>query len=266
MSRWMQTAWAQVGTAEVAGPQANPRIVEYFAHIGRADVVSDEVAWCGGFAGYCLATSSVPLDAIPPSERLLAMSYKKIGTPIDDVRPGALVILTRPEGGPGAGHVGFVAGVTPTHVLVLGGNQSNTVNVTPFRRERIVALRWPDAAATPADVEKTSRIAQASGQQVRDGTKAGGAQITQSLPPDLPGLDQITGWMGKTQGATETVLGFAQFAWGKLPLVAALAGGYWLARMAWNAWQIRQWRTADHNTGKTDAPVMTEPAIEGEGA
>ncbi len=39
------------------------------------------------------------------------------------------------------GHVGFFAGVEEKSVLVLGGNQSDEVNVSPFPVARVLGVR-----------------------------------------------------------------------------------------------------------------------------
>lgn len=251
MSRWMKIAWTQVGTAEVAGPQANPQIIAYFARIGRADVLSDETAWCGGFAGFCLATAEVSLDAIPSSERLLARSYAAIGTPIDTPRTGALVVLTRPGGGPGAGHVGFVAGVTATHVLVLGGNQANAVNVTPFPLERIVALRWPEAV-TPAELDaRGSRITTTARGVQNQGLKATALEaMSHAFPREIPpGIGKAASQASQAMGLFETFAAFGAFAWSKAPALLAIAGVYLIFRMVVDAGLVRQFRAEDASTG-----------------
>jgi hypothetical protein len=43
----------------------------------------------------------------------------------------------------GGGHVGFYVGEDKTYFHVLGGNQSNAVNVMRIAKARCVAIRWP---------------------------------------------------------------------------------------------------------------------------
>jgi len=73
---------------------------------------------------------------------------------VGDARVGFdVVILKRGSGdqpGPevikAPGHVGFFAGLDPAidtfeNVLVLGGNQGNTVSVRPYPKDRLLGIR-----------------------------------------------------------------------------------------------------------------------------
>lgn len=253
--KWMDTAWTQVGTTEISGPGANPQVLAYFAGSGHPEITSDETAWCAAFVGYCLSSSGIALNAIPHGDRLMARAYLKFGTPIDEPRIGALVVFSRPGGGPGAGHVGFVSGWTASTLMVLGGNQADSVSVKAFPRTSVLGYRWPQAPQTPAEVAAGgSRIATAARTQVADGTKTGVAQLAQGLPAPPPGLGSLAEQAGSMQASVETLIAFGGFAWGKLPWIAGALTLYWLGRMAWNAWQIKYWRAEDHNEGRTIAP------------
>ena len=60
---------------------------------------------------------------------------------------GAVAVFER-EGG---GHVGFVDSVNRDGSLnILGGNQGDAVNVRRFKRDRLIALRWPAGVAPGA--------------------------------------------------------------------------------------------------------------------
>lgn len=58
---------------------------------------------------------------------------------------GAVVIFERGSGG----HVGFLVGEDATDYYVLGGNQSNTVNVSRISKTRCLGTRWPKTHANP---------------------------------------------------------------------------------------------------------------------
>jgi uncharacterized protein (TIGR02594 family) len=57
----------------------------------------------------------------------------------DRLSPGAILIFDRN----GGGHVGFYVGEDAGFYYVLGGNQSNAVNVMKLGKSRLVASRWP---------------------------------------------------------------------------------------------------------------------------
>jgi uncharacterized protein (TIGR02594 family) len=261
----MELAWAEVGTAEIAGPEASPRILGYFRGAGRDDVLSDEVPWCAAFVANCLDGAGISLAGISNTDRLLARSYLRIGTAIDQPRVGAVVVLTRGSD-PRSGHVGFVAGWTDSHVRVLGGNQANAVNEKLFPRAQVLGYRWPEAPATARQLaDKGSRTAAAALRQQRDVAKIGGTNMAPpALPakPPLPDLGSVADKLGAFKQQAETVQSFVDFAWGRLGWVVAIAAIYWLGRMAWDAWIIREARTDDHNTGANVARSGGEETTE----
>lgn len=266
MTRWLEIAWSEEGVAEVAGgARANPRIVQMFADAGRVDVTSDEIAWCGAFAAACLSRSGVSLAAIPKPERLMARSYLKIGTPIDDPRIGCIAVFTRGDPTAATGHVGFVVGSTPTHLAILGGNQSNKVCVAHYPRARLLGLRWPAPAVTTQQLERAgSRTAVAAKAQTHDAGKAGGPQLVPAPPSiDMPAPEAVVGQATAMQGTIEQAISFSNFASAKWPWLMAAVTLYFLARMAWRSGMIRGWRAEDASTGahvgRDTLPVVRSP-------
>ena len=131
---------------EVPGKAANPQIMAMLQLDGDWPK-DDEVPWCSAFVNYICWWLR-----LPRSKRLNARSWLEVGTPIGlfDLEPRApkigwdVVILSRLNAGPEAGHVGFFAGleVWPVNVIhVLGGNQSDTVSVVKFDTERVIGVR-----------------------------------------------------------------------------------------------------------------------------
>ena len=142
---WLDEAWRENGVREVPGAASNPRILQFFAEVGHPDVARDEVAWCAAFLGACLERAGYA-----STRSLLARSYLNWGLPIEALRIGAIAVLSRGDD-PGQGHVGFVVGVNARSVMLLGGNQTDAVNVQSFDIGRLLGLRWPTArAALPA--------------------------------------------------------------------------------------------------------------------
>jgi len=275
--RWMEIAWADAGVEEVSGPKANPRIIEYFRTVGRPEITSDEIAWCAAAVGYYLIKAGISIDQIPPSKRLLARSYAVIGTPLpkDQPRVGALCVLSRGSN-PAYGHVGFVVGWTEDTIILLGGNQRDKVCTQHFARSRIVALRWPEPPARPKDLEAAgSRTAQAAKRQQKDAAKLAGAEATNVVVPEapasapkppeaaLPEPSQVLETGSQWKSLIETAESLVLFLWAKWPWVAGAFAVYWLARMAYDAWRVRRYRTEDHNTG-ANVERAPAPAAEGE--
>ena len=148
---WMPYAWADIGQHEIAGSGTNPRIAAYFRLAGHPEITDDETAWCAAFVGACLEQAE-----IRSSRSLAARSYLAWGIAAAKPEIGCITVLSR-GGDPSLGHVGFLVGLTETHVQLLGGNQSDSVSVATFDRSRVVGFRLP--ASMPATAPSSSRDA-----------------------------------------------------------------------------------------------------------
>ena len=135
--RWLDLAWGDFGVAEIAGSRDNTRVVRYYADVGHPQVDNDEVAWCAAFLGSCLERAG-----IGSTRSLLARSYLSWGEPAGEPHYGAIAVLSRTSD-PALGHVGFLVGETAADIILLGGNQSDSVSVQAFPRSRLLGLRWP---------------------------------------------------------------------------------------------------------------------------
>jgi uncharacterized protein (TIGR02594 family) len=267
---WMEIAWEQegAGVEEIGGKAAHKSVLMYFRENNRAEVTSDEVPWCAAFYFWCLQKADVEVSSIAPKERLLAASAVRLGLRIDGPRVGCARISKRIEGGKVVGHhVGFVTGWTATRVKLLGGNQSNKVCETEFKRNASDIYIWPPAPATVKEVAQASRISDAAGDIRKDTVKLTTTQVGEKL---MPAPDQVVPALPEPQalvdqaGAFKTMVAgaedFLMFSWGKVWWIAAALALFWLVRMAWNAGWIRWWRAEDHNTGKSVIAAAPVPA------
>ncbi|EOF5041630.1 TIGR02594 family protein [Providencia rettgeri] len=94
-----------------------------------------KVPWCAGFVNACLERSGIQSTRSDSSR-----SYLAFGTVLNEPLYGCVVIFSRS----GGGHVGFVVGKTESgSLLVLGGNQSDAVNIKAFGIDRVTGYRWP---------------------------------------------------------------------------------------------------------------------------
>jgi uncharacterized protein (TIGR02594 family) len=141
--RWLQLAYADLGTHETAGDGTTPRIIEYFRAVGHDWVTSDETAWCAAFLGACLERSGVP-----STRSLAARSYSVWGNEIRQPLPGAIAVFSRGSDAK-LGHVGFVIAATADHLTILGGNQGDGVSLARLPRRRLLNLRWPAIVPDP---------------------------------------------------------------------------------------------------------------------
>ena len=138
-----------IGMKEVPGSDLNPAILAML-QLDQSWPKDDEVPWCSAFANYIAW-----LLRLPRSKSLRARSWLHVGVPVAvaDARVGFDVVVLKRGGAdqPGAdvldapGHVGFFSGLVASGslcaVAVLGGNQSDSVNVSMYESERVLGVR-----------------------------------------------------------------------------------------------------------------------------
>jgi len=127
-----------VGTRELAGAEDHP-LIRWWHSLCSIGEQPDEVPWCSSFVnGVCW------LLRLPRSKSAAARSWLDVGEAIDlqNARVGFDVVILKRGLSPTAGHVGFFAGLEDfTTVLVLGGNQSDTVKVSAFPARDVLGVR-----------------------------------------------------------------------------------------------------------------------------
>ena len=146
MTTAYELAKAEVGTVEWTDGN-NPKVVAYFKDSGNPGVKDDETAWCAAFVGAMLRRAGVKSTGA-----LNARSYLDWGKPVDrkDAQPGDVVIFKRGNSS-WQGHVAFFVKDRGALIDVLGGNQSNAVNVKGYQAAALLGIRRPPkATAKPA--------------------------------------------------------------------------------------------------------------------
>jgi uncharacterized protein (TIGR02594 family) len=133
----METAQSLIGLKEVPGDKDNRSIVEWAQLIGdpvTSQYKHDSVPWCGLFVAHCLTHNGIE----PVKDPLWALNWVKFGT---KVKPGfgAIMSFQRPSGG----HVGFYISEDKTTYHILGGNQSDMVNVARIEKTRFKGASFP---------------------------------------------------------------------------------------------------------------------------
>lgn len=140
---WVTLAREMVGLREVPGVASNPEIVRMWHDIKRSGIKDDATPWCTAFAGAMLERAGVRSSRFEA-----AKSYLDWGVRLDGPVHGCVVVFSR-EGG---GHVGFVVGQDDAgRLLVLGGNQGDSVSVKAFPRDRVTGYRWPVDMDIPSE-------------------------------------------------------------------------------------------------------------------
>ena len=137
---WLGVARKYIGTTEVLGPKHNAVIIGWAQKIGgwiASFYTKDEIPWCGLFVANCMRECGYPV----PQTALSARSWAKYGDKISP-RVGSIMVFTRS----GGGHVGFYVAEDRDAYHILGGNQSNSVNIARVAKNRFLDSRWPPGA------------------------------------------------------------------------------------------------------------------------
>lgn len=134
-----------IGIEEVSGKSANPQILSML-QLDDAWPMDDSVPWCSAFVNY-----TAFLLGLPRSKSLRARSWLRIGQEVSKSKAKVgidIVILKRGKGvqpGPNTinapGHVGWFGGWYDKKVLLLGGNQKDTVSIDTYENKRILGIR-----------------------------------------------------------------------------------------------------------------------------
>lgn len=137
---WVRIATAEIGVKEnTSKSKHNPRVIEYHASV-QGRINTDETPWCSSFVNWVMKKAGKG-----GTSSAMAISWLKYGKNLNRPAYGAIAVIDWDGGGKGwKGHVGFVVGKNgDDEILLLGGNQSNAVNIKAFPKDKIVAYVVP---------------------------------------------------------------------------------------------------------------------------
>lgn len=136
------------GVVETPGAKNNPEILRWAKEIGLAHVYKhDSIAWCGLVMAYVAAQAG--WDHAPKGNALYARNWASWGDKADKPSLGDVLVFVRK----GGGHVGIYVAEDKEAFHVLGGNQSDAVNI-----KRIAKSRLLDARRCPWRVNQPSNV------------------------------------------------------------------------------------------------------------
>lgn len=179
---WFLRAQHEIGVREVSGPAHNPVILKY-AEDARLPWVytADEIAWCAIFVNAMLER-----DGIVGTRSAWAKDFCKWGKKCDP-KPGCVAVFNRGKNG---GHVGFFVQFNPdkSAILVLGGNQSNAVNLQWYDADQLIDFREPASIPIPVSETAAGEVPQSSVpefdpvelRELRDELKRSGSRTIQN--------------------------------------------------------------------------------------
>ena len=136
-----------IGLKEVPGQKDNPFIVWCLSNVGIKDA-HDEIAWCAALAKSIFILCGLADKKMTAAAR----SFLLVGIPInieDFVCTGFEVVILKRGGGdqPGKevinaqGHVGFPKKIEGDQILVVGGNQADSISEAWFPLDRVLEIR-----------------------------------------------------------------------------------------------------------------------------
>ena len=135
-------ARSYLGLSEIKASNRHPTIDAWAKTLSGKWLLGQP--WCGTFCAQVFKEAG--LSAKVPKEFFRAKAWENAGTKLTRPAYGCIVTFIRD----GGGHVGFVVGKTKTGMLkVLGGNQSNQVNISDFDPKRVTAYRWVSSGTVP---------------------------------------------------------------------------------------------------------------------
>lgn len=152
--RMVAEALKLFGVHESAGPGDNPEILGWAKEAGVSGYLHDQIPWCGLFMAIVAFRSGKSVPASP----LWALNWVNFGREVRPDSPstwgpgaaslGDVLVFIRP----GGGHVGLYVGEDAAAYHVLGGNESDQVEITRILKSRLHAWRRPIYGVMPKNV------------------------------------------------------------------------------------------------------------------
>lgn len=130
------TALKEYGTKGITGSGESTAVLNYFSEIGHGWVKDDDTAWCAAFVNWCLKQTGTKYPG-----SLLARSFLNYGDETRNPLMGDIVVLWRVSRESIFGHVGFFVSETADTIFMLGGNQTNQVNITEYPKSKVLGYR-----------------------------------------------------------------------------------------------------------------------------
>lgn len=120
-----------------ANEQGQRGLIERFLAEGGVNLNPEHTAWCAGFINSVLAQ-----NGIEGTRSLAARSFLDWGEEVTDPMDGDIVVISRGDPNGWQGHVGIFQGYDENgNIRILGGNQSDSVNIQSYPAERLLGFR-----------------------------------------------------------------------------------------------------------------------------
>ena len=144
---WLSIMRAFIGLQELPGTGSNPVILQWARDLKVPHWYDDDdKPWCALAINRMLMAARLPVArgdksiAAEGYDLLRAKTFETYGRKLDIPAYGCILVFSRPEGA----HVGFYLGERKDAYCVLGGNQTNRISIAWVKKDRLVAMRWPE--------------------------------------------------------------------------------------------------------------------------
>lgn len=146
---YLKTMRNITGTLEEPGSADNPVILSWADEIATrfpemklycAQYQHDSTPWCGLTVAYVMAHNGIkPIFGPSDTDKFLwARAWSQFGTSADSPQLGDVLVFP--------GHVSMYDGEDGDYYLCRGGNQSDSVKVSRYTKESVIAIRRPPGA------------------------------------------------------------------------------------------------------------------------
>lgn len=131
--------WARqyIGTREVPGPQSNALILRWLKDAFSWAKDDSTLAWCGIFVMQAMKATGNPYVQGYAGAR----KWLEWGMEVDEPLEGDVVVLWRESPSSWKGHVGFFVRREGSHIVILGGNQDDSVSEEKYPVARVLGYR-----------------------------------------------------------------------------------------------------------------------------
>jgi uncharacterized protein (TIGR02594 family) len=219
---YLKEAVKFLGIRESSGGTSNPEVEQFIVDVLGKRMNAITTPWCAFWVGSVLKKAGYPHTSSG-----MARSYLKYGTEIElnEARQGDIVVLWRGRHDDGVtGHVGFFISQSGNKIVLLGGNQGDTVSFQTFDTRKLLKVVRPRAVTS----SKTIRSAAGS---VAAETVSKSTEVV---------LEQVKTQVEQTSGLIDTLSSFKpeiKFFFSTLSIILALMVVYY--------------RIQDFNKGRT---------------
>lgn len=124
----------------------NAKLKQWLRSDGKTLGDPKALPWCGDYCESAIKNSlpNEPFVGELAKNPYWARNWLYFGKETNPVY-GCVVVFSRGNGG----HVGFAVGEDSSDYYVLGGNQSNSVNISRISKSRLLGARWPASYKNP---------------------------------------------------------------------------------------------------------------------